>query len=198
MKIGELARAAEVNIDTVRFYERRGVLPRPDRLPSGYRVYTNATVRRLRLARALQTLGLTLDEIVDAMHTSDHGGASCETERWRLEAVLERLDAKINDLRRTRRDVVEVLAECAAGRCRFAGPEPIVLTTAYPERSGARRRGHHLGAPSAKPRTKSAPPPGGRQMDGDDERLLRDTASVRIGPTEHLPRHSTGSLGRSS
>jgi len=129
MNIGELARSAEVNIDTVRFYERRGVLPRPDRRPSGYRVYTNTTVERLRLARALQSLGFTLNEIVDAFHASDRGGATCETERWRLEAVLERLDAKIRDLRRTRREVAEALAECAAGRCRFAGPK---LSSARP------------------------------------------------------------------
>ena len=61
------AEAAEVNIDTVRFYERRGVLPRPDRRPSGYRVYSNATVERLRLARALQSLGFTLNEIVGGL-----------------------------------------------------------------------------------------------------------------------------------
>ena len=123
MNIGELARSAEVNIDTIRFYERRGVLPRPDRRPSGYRVYTTATVERLRLARALQSLGFTLDEIVGAFHASDSGAATCETERWRLEVVLERLDAKISDLRRTRRELGKALAECAAGRCRFAGPK---------------------------------------------------------------------------
>ena len=121
MKIGELARSAGVNIDTVRFYERRGVLPRPERQASGYRVYTDATVERLRLARALQGLGFTLDEVVNALHAADRGGATCETERWRLEAVLERIDGKIADLRRTRREVALVLAECVAGRCRFAG-----------------------------------------------------------------------------
>ena len=121
MKIGELARSARVNIDTVRFYERRGVLPRPERQPSGYRVYTEATVERLRLARALQSLGFTLDEVVNALHTADRGGATCETERWRLEAVLGRIDGKIAALRRTRREVALVLADCVAGRCRFSG-----------------------------------------------------------------------------
>lgn len=121
MNIGELARSAEVNIDTIRYYERRGVLPSPARRPSGYRVYPPETVERLRLARALQSLGFTLDEIVGAFHASAGGTATCETERWRLEAVLERLDAKISDLRRTRRELVQALAECADGRCRFAG-----------------------------------------------------------------------------
>ena len=49
MKIGEVARQAGVSIDTVRFYERRGVLPEPERLPSGYRVYEPATVERIKL-----------------------------------------------------------------------------------------------------------------------------------------------------
>jgi len=119
LQIGEVARAAGVNIDTIRFYERRGVLPPPERRPSGYRTYTEATVERLQLARALQGLGLTLDEIVDALHAGDSGTATCESERWRLEVVLERIDAKIGELRRTRREVVDVLADCAAGRCRF-------------------------------------------------------------------------------
>ena len=143
MNIGELARSAEVNIDTVRFYERRGVLPRPDRRPSGYRVYSDATVERLRLARSMQSLGFTLNEIVDALHASDGADATCENERWRLEAVLTRLDAKISDLRRTRRELVEALAECEAGRCRFAGPKLLPsrakgLLTAQRKRTGRR------------------------------------------------------------
>ena len=123
MNIGELARSADVNIDTIRYYERRGLLPNPARRPSGYRVYTAETVERLRLARALQSLGFTLEEIVGAFHASAGGSATCETERWRLETVLERLDAKINDLMRTRRELEQALAECTDGRCRFAGPK---------------------------------------------------------------------------
>ena len=61
MKIGEVAAGAGVSIDTVRFYERRGVLPEPERTASGYRTYTDASVERLRLARRLQSLGFTLD-----------------------------------------------------------------------------------------------------------------------------------------
>src|SRR5258708_30682500 len=89
MKIGDLARAAQVNIDTIRYYERRGVLASPARLPSGYRVYSDETVERLRLARALQSLGFTLEEIVGAFHASTSGTTTCDTERWRLQAVLD-------------------------------------------------------------------------------------------------------------
>jgi DNA-binding transcriptional MerR regulator len=120
MKIGQVASGANVTVDTVRFYERRGLLPTPQRRPSGYREYPPATVERIRMARTLQHLGLTLDEIIDALRAHDTGTATCESERWRLDAVLERIDAKIAELRRTRRLVATTMQECRAGRCRFA------------------------------------------------------------------------------
>jgi DNA-binding transcriptional MerR regulator len=102
MKIGQVADLAEVSIDTVRFYERRGVLPQPERTASGYRTYTPATVERIRLARRLQQLGLSLDEVIDALHTTDRRDITCSSERWRLEAVLARIDNKIAELEATR------------------------------------------------------------------------------------------------
>jgi len=120
MKIGQVAEAAEVSVDTVRFYERRGVLPVPERMPSGYRTYTAATVERIRLARRLQGLGFTLDEVIDALHVADRGDVSCESERWRLEAVLERIDAQMGQLRAVRREVRKVLVACDRDQCVFS------------------------------------------------------------------------------
>jgi DNA-binding transcriptional MerR regulator len=120
VKIGKVAEQAGVSVDTVRFYERRGVLPPPERLPSGYRTYAPTTVARIQLARRLQALGLTLDEVIDALHATDRGDATCASERWRLEAVVERIDAKIEELRSVRREVNEVLAACDRGACVFA------------------------------------------------------------------------------
>jgi DNA-binding transcriptional MerR regulator len=119
MKIGELAKESGVSIDTIRFYERRGVLPPPERQPSGYRIYDSATVERIRLAKELQALSFTLDEVIDALHSFDAGDPGCSQERWRLEKVLERIDEKVIELRRTRRDILRVLADCSAGSCRF-------------------------------------------------------------------------------
>ena len=117
MKIGQVADLAEVSIDTVRFYERRGVLPPPARTPSGYRTYTPATVERIHLARRLQQLGLTLDEVIDALHATDRGDITCTSERWRLETVLDRIDTKIAELQATRRHVEDVIAACDNGTC---------------------------------------------------------------------------------
>jgi MerR family transcriptional regulator, copper efflux regulator len=119
VKIGEVAAAADVSVDTVRFYERRGVLPAPSRRPSGYREYVPSTVERIRMARALQQLGFTLDDVIDALHAHDTGSATCESEVWRLESAVDQIDAKISELRRTRRALTASIRDCQAGHCRF-------------------------------------------------------------------------------
>lgn len=119
MKIGEVARKSGVSIDTVRFYERRGLIPTPERQPSGYRTFNDAHVERIRLSKELQSLGFTLDEIVDALHSFDADDPSCSRERWRLEKVLARVDDKLAELKGTRRDILRVLADCTSGNCRF-------------------------------------------------------------------------------
>ncbi|MFG1643078.1 MerR family transcriptional regulator [Amycolatopsis sp. NPDC049252] len=121
MKIGEVARSAGVSVDTVRFYERRGVLPSADRRPSGYRVFPASAADRIRSAKALQDLGFTLDEVVDALRAHDTGDATCASERWRLEAVVARLDERIAQLQRVRRNASGCLADCRAGCCRLVG-----------------------------------------------------------------------------
>lgn len=119
MKIGEVARRAEVTIDTVRFYERRGVVAPPPRRPSGYREYSDDTVERIRLARRMQSLGLSLDEIIEALGAHDAGRATCASERWRLDAALDRVDARIAELKALRREITSARSACEKGRCGF-------------------------------------------------------------------------------
>ena len=119
MKIGEVAGQAGVTVDTVRFYERVGVLPSPARTDSGYRDYEPETIGRIRLTRELQAIGFTLNEAVDALAAHDAGGATCESERWRLQAVRDRVDAKLAELTALRGRIVDAQAACEQGRCRF-------------------------------------------------------------------------------
>ena len=119
MRIGEIANRSGVTVDTVRFYERLGVLPSPEREPSGYRDYVPETVERIQLTRELQAIGFTLNEVIDALAAHDAGGATCESERWRLDAVLGRVDAKLAELDALRGRIVEARDACAGGRCRF-------------------------------------------------------------------------------
>jgi DNA-binding transcriptional MerR regulator len=122
VKIGQVASEAGVSIDTVRYYERRGVLPAAPRTATGYRVYTETAVARIRLTRRLQSLGLTLDEIIGALHAQDAGHASgslelCASQRWRLREALDRIESRLADLARVRGEVRAALDACEAGAC---------------------------------------------------------------------------------
>jgi len=122
VRIGEVARLAGVTVDTVRFYERVGVLPAPERTASGYREYEADTIERIQLTRQLQAIGFTLTDAVDALAAHDAGGATCESERWRLDAVLTRVDAKLAELDALRHRIVQAQRACAGGRCIFTSP----------------------------------------------------------------------------
>jgi DNA-binding transcriptional MerR regulator len=119
MRIGEFAQAVGVSIDAIRFYERRGVLTPAPRTPGGYRTFVQRDLDRIRLARQLQLLGLTIDEVVDALAAHDGNGATCTSERWRLQQVQSRIDAQIATLKHTRRLIQDTLAACDSGRCQL-------------------------------------------------------------------------------
>jgi len=124
MKIGEIAGRAGVTVDTVRFYERVGVLPAPARTASGYRDYQPDTIERIQLTRELQAIGFTLNDAVGALAAHDAGGATCESERWRLDAVLARVDAKLAELTALRRRIVQTQEACDSGSCILSSPKP--------------------------------------------------------------------------
>jgi len=124
MKIGEVAKLADVSVDTVRYYERRGLIGIARRQQSGYRIYGPETVDRISLARRLQALGLTLDEIVDALRAHDSGGATCESERWRLEAVRDRIGVKLGELRALKDLLDATLSRCNNDDCVLQNIDP--------------------------------------------------------------------------
>lgn len=120
MRIGRFAEAVGVSVDAVRFYERRGVLRPAPRTSGGYRTFDERDLERVRLARQLQRLGLTVEEVVDTLTAHDAGAATCASERWRLEQVETRIEAQMAALRRTRRLVRGALAACDSGHCQLA------------------------------------------------------------------------------
>ena len=120
MRIGRFAAAAGVSVDAVRFYERRGVLRPAPRTAGGFRTFNDDDLDRVRLARQLQGLGLTVEEVVDALGSHDGGDATCASERWRLEMVEARVEAQMSKLRRTLLEVRAAKAACDAGDCQFA------------------------------------------------------------------------------
>jgi len=112
LRIGELASAAGVTTDAVRYYERLKILPRPSRTPAGYRLYSEGDVERLRFIKQAQSLGLSLDEVKELLPGRGAGLSECRRVRDLLSAKLGELDAKISEMRTFRKTLAAYLAEC--------------------------------------------------------------------------------------
>lgn len=127
MRSGELARAAGVNVQTLRYYERRGLLPDPQRTLGGHREYPPDALTVLRVVRGLQRLGFTLDEISGLLDVGAHRRPRPGL-RVAATAKLAEVDAKITQLERVRQTVTEVLAadcaDLAECTCRPSCPIP--------------------------------------------------------------------------
>jgi MerR family copper efflux transcriptional regulator len=98
LTIGHLAREAGVNLETVRYYERRGLLPKPPRSASGYRLFPSDATRRLRFIRRAQELGFSLKEIRELLSLRVSRTTTSRDIRTRTEAKIADIDAKIRSL----------------------------------------------------------------------------------------------------
>jgi len=114
MKIGELASKAGVNIDTVRYYERQGLLPAPQRLSSGYRQYAPEDVSRLRFVRRAKALGFTLLEIRDLLELSSQRGQDMAGMKATALHRLQDVEEKLAELTRIR-DGLRMLVDSCPG-----------------------------------------------------------------------------------
>ena len=112
LTIGQVARQAGIGVETVRFYERRGLLAQPSRRASGYRQYTEDVVARLRFIRRAKELGFTLKEIVELLALRLDPDTSCAEVRGRAKAKIDDIDAKIRDLQRMRQALGKLVASC--------------------------------------------------------------------------------------
>ena len=111
MKIGEVAKLSGVGIETLRFYERQGLLGRPARTESGYRLYDESVLRQLEFIRRAQTLGFSLAEIARITAESRAGQSPCAEVREIVRERLRELDERLADLKRYRRELAATLAE---------------------------------------------------------------------------------------
>ena len=110
MTIGKLAKKAGVNIDTIRYYERNGLLPEPTRRMSGYREYGSDDVARLRFIMRAKELGFTLSEIGELLSLS--ADRDVRGVKRRAEARLEQVEHKIRELQRVRRGLKTLIDAC--------------------------------------------------------------------------------------
>ena len=116
MTISRAADAAGVGVETIRFYEREGLIERPrEHNASGYRVYPEPTIRRIRTIRRAQTLGFSLREARELLALGERQGAACAQVRERACAKLGEVRNKIVRLRRIERALDTLIAACPSG-----------------------------------------------------------------------------------
>ncbi len=154
LRSGQVATAAGVNIETLRYYERRGLLAEPDRSPGGHRLYGAETVTTVRVIKAAQRLGFTLEEVADLLdvgrrsHASRHRRRARETDaglQQRARAKLAEVEERIADLH-TIRDTLRAaldagcddLVACASNDC-CPIPFSTITTRPMPAASQDRR-----------------------------------------------------------
>ena len=116
MKIGELSRATGTNIETIRYYERIGLLPAPDRTAANYRSYTGAHRSRLSFVRHSRDLGFTIEEIRSLLDLSDDPARDCGEADRIATAHLKQVEAKIAQLAVLRDELSRMLAQCRGGQ----------------------------------------------------------------------------------
>src|SRR5947208_17163548 len=116
LTIGQVARAADVNVQTIRYYERRGLVTTPRRTPSGYRQYAEDAVSRLRFIKHAQELGFSLQEIQDLLGLRVRHAAACDAVERKTRQKIDVVQQKIRDLQRMKRTLERLAAACAARR----------------------------------------------------------------------------------
>ncbi len=112
MKIGEVAKAAGIGIDAIRFYEREGLIPEPARRPSGYRMYSPDVVLSLRFIRRAKELGFSLKEISELLSLETAAETTAADVRKLAEAKLADIEERIRALQRMRRALRKATDSC--------------------------------------------------------------------------------------
>lgn len=126
LSTGELAERCDVNVQTLRYYERRGILPEPPRTESGYRRYPPSAAARVRFVKRAQRLGFSLARIEELLDLRVRPDPACDEARARAVALREEIDGKLAELERMRRTLDELIAACETGP--EAGECPILET----------------------------------------------------------------------
>lgn len=112
MKIGQVAKQAGVGIETIRFYERKGLLAKPLRTDGGYREYPKVAVAKIRFIKKAKDLGFSLSEIVDLLALETNPDATCADVKHRAIEKFSAIQERVNDLQRMKRALGRLVASC--------------------------------------------------------------------------------------
>jgi MerR family mercuric resistance operon transcriptional regulator len=127
LTIGRLAYAAGVNVETVRYYQRRGLVGEPERPLNGIRRYSEDSVMRIRFIKRAQELGFTLAEIANLLALED--GRNCRETRELAGRKLAIVESRLSDLGRLRKTLRELIARCDTSRGKISCPIISVLSS---------------------------------------------------------------------
>ena len=140
---GELADLAGVSRDTLRHYERKGVLPRPLRSHNAYRQYPPEALQRVQLVRRALSVGFTLDELARVLKVRDAGGAPCEEVRRLAAQKLLNVQEQLRELTKLRDDLQETIKEWDTRLARRAGGKRANLLESLSVDPNPAKRSHH-------------------------------------------------------
>ena len=110
--IGQVARKAGVGVETIRFYERKGLIEQPERKGRGYRDYPDDTVQRIRFIVHARQLGFTLKEILGLLSLRAHSAESCDAVKGQAEEKIADVDRKIHGLQRMKATLMDLTNAC--------------------------------------------------------------------------------------
>ena len=127
MRIGQLALATGVSADTIRYYEKIGLLPAASRTGSGYREYPSGAGNRIRVIRNAVDLGFPLAEIAKVLRVRDSGGAPCRQVRDYAHSLVEQIGRRINELEVERSSMVKMIADWDTQLARARGARAHLL-----------------------------------------------------------------------
>lgn len=121
-RVGEIAEKCNVNKETIRYYERLGLIPEPDRTEKGYRIYSLQTVDRLNFIKRMQELGFTLNEIDKLLGVVDRDEAKCHDMYDFTVLKIEDIQRKIEDLQRIERMLMDLKERCLENKDTYECP----------------------------------------------------------------------------
>lgn len=111
LTIGRLAKATNVNVETIRYYQRVGLVIEPTKPPEGFRIYPDVTISRIRFIKRAQKLGFSLQDVA---HLLELGDGHCDDVREQAEAKLTQIEAQIKDLQSMRKTLKKLVTECSS------------------------------------------------------------------------------------
>jgi DNA-binding transcriptional MerR regulator len=115
LSVGELAKSAGVHTETIRFYEREGLMPEPDRTSGGHRLFVDADLARLRFIQRAKACGFTLREVKELLYLRESDLATCTDVREKAEQKLAETERKLKSLTELRKHLKQLINDCPGG-----------------------------------------------------------------------------------